>query len=399
MKKSFLLSANIVTLVLLLSACSGGSRTSSHSETPVDTVKFSYAENIRILKFKDYTKVELRNPWDTLKTLHTYILTGRDKDKDKNRNKNKNRNRDRDRDNANTGNLPEGTVVRTPLTSAIVYSSVHNSLLAETGAIESIAGVCDIQYIKHPQIKAMHEKGSIADCGSSMSPDIEKIIDLNADAVLLSPFENSGGYGRIESIGIPIIECADYMETSPLGRAEWMKFYGLLTGKEEEADSLFRKIEQEYLTLKQMTKDVPHRPTVITELKYSSAWYVPGGRSTMARMIDDAGADYIFSYTKESGSVPMSFETVLDKGQKADFWLIKYNQKQDKTYSELKNDYSPYTNFDAWKNKRIFGCNTSYVNFYEETPFHPEALLRDLIIIFHPEIMENEKTRYFTGLK
>ena len=389
MKKSFLLSANIVTLVLLLSACSGGSRTSSHSETPVDTVKFSYAENIRILKFKDYTKVELRNPWDTLKTLHTYILTDRNRDK----------NRDRDRDNANTGNLPEGTIVPTPLTSAIVYSSVHNSLLAETGAISSIAGVCDIQYIKHPQIKAMYEKGSIADCGSSMSPDIEKIIDLNADAVLLSPFENSGGYGRIESIGIPIIECADYMETSPLGRAEWMKFYGLLTGKEEEADSLFRKIEREYLTLKQKTKDVPHRPTVITELKYSSAWYVPGGRSTMARMIDDAGADYIFSYTKESGSVPMSFETVLDKGQKADFWLIKYNQKQDKTYSELKNDYSPYTNFDAWKNKRIFGCNTSYANFYEETPFHPEALLRDLIIIFHPEIMKNEKTRYFTGLK
>ena len=393
MKKSFLLSANIVTLVLLISACGGGSRTSSHSETPVDTVKFSYAENIRILKFKDYTKVELRNPWDTLnyakvelrnpwdtlKTLHTYILT--------------------DRNNAKSSNLPEGTIVRTPLENAIVYSSVHNSLIAEIGGIESIAGVCDIQYIKHPQIKAMYEKGVITDCGSSMSPDIEKIIDLNADAVLLSPFENSGGYGRIESIGVPIIECADYMETSPLGRAEWMKFYGLLTGREQEADSLFRSVENEYLSLKQIAKDVTNRPTVISELKYSSAWYVPGGKSTTAKIIDDAGADYIFSYTTESGSVPMSFETVLDKGQKADFWLIKYNQKQDKTYSELKKDYSPYTNFDAWKNKRIFGCNTSYVNFYEETPFHPEALLRDLIIIFHPEIMKDEKTRYFTGLK
>lgn len=379
MKKSFLLSANIVILVLLISACSGGSRTSSHSETPVDTVIFRYAENIRILKFKNYTKVELRNPWDTLKTLHTYILT--------------------DRNNAKNSNLPEGTIVRTPLENAIVYSSVHNSLIAEIGGIESIAGVCDIQYIKHPQIKAMYEKGVITDCGSSMSPDIEKIIDLNADAVLLSPFENSGGYGRIEGIGVPIIECADYMETSPLGRAEWMKFYGLLTGKEQEADSLFRSIEKEYLSLKQIAKDVTNRPTVISELKYSSAWYVPGGKSTTAKMIDNAGADYIFSYTTESGSVPMSFETVLDKGQKADFWLIKYNQKQDKTYSELKKDYSPYTNFDAWKNKRIFGCNTSYVNFYEETPFHPEALLRDLIIIFHPEIMKDEKTRYFTGLK
>lgn len=379
MKKSFLLSANIVTLVLLLSACGGGSRTSSHSETPVDTVEFRYAENIRILKFKNYAKVELRNPWDTLKTLHTYILT--------------------DRNNAKSSNLPEGTIVRTPLENAIVYSSVHNSLIAEIGGIESIAGVCDIQYIKHTQIKAMYEKGVITDCGSSMSPDIEKIIDLNADAVLLSPFENSGGYGRIESIGVPIIECADYMETSPLGRAEWMKFYGLLTGREQEADSLFRSVENEYLSLKQIAKDVTNRPTVISELKYSSAWYVPGGKSTTAKMIDDAGADYIFSYTTESGSVPMSFETVLDKGQKADFWLIKYNQKQDKTYSELKKDYSPYTNFDAWKNKRIFGCNTSYVNFYEETPFHPEALLSDLIIIFHPEIMKDEKTRYFTGLK
>lgn len=379
MKKPFLLSANIVTLVLLLSACGGGSRTSSHSETPVDIVKFRYAENIRILKFKNYAKVELRNPWDTLKTLHTYILT--------------------DRNNAKSSNLPEGTIVRTPLENAIVYSSVHNSLIAEIGGIESIAGVCDIQYIKHTQIKAMYEKGVITDCGSSMSPDIEKIIDLNADAVLLSPFENSGGYGRIESIGVPIIECADYMETSPLGRAEWMKFYGLLTGREQEADSLFRSVENEYLSLKQIAKDVTNRPTVISELKYSSAWYVPGGKSTTAKMIDDAGADYIFSYTTESGSVPMSFETVLDKGQKADFWLIKYNQKQDKTYSELKKDYSPYTNFDAWKNKRIFGCNTSYVNFYEETPFHPEALLRDLIIIFHPEIMKDEKTRYFTGLK
>lgn len=379
MKKSFLLSANIVILVLLISACSGGSRTSSHSETPVDTVIFRYAENIRILKFKNYAKVELRNPWDTLKTLHTYILT--------------------DRNNAKNSNLPEGTMVRTPLENAIVYSSVHNSLIAEIGGIESIAGVCDIQYIKHPQIKAMYEKGVITDCGSSMSPDIEKIIDLNADAVLLSPFENSGGYGRIESIGVPIIECADYMETSPLGRAEWMKFYGLLTGREQEADSLFRSVENEYLSLKQIAKDVTNRPTVISELKYSSAWYVPGGKSTTAKMIDNAGADYIFSYTTESGSVPMSFETVLDKGQKADFWLIKYNQKQDKTYSELKKDYSPYTNFDAWKNKRIFGCNTSYVNFYEETPFHPEALLRDLIIIFHPEIMKDEKTRYFTGLK
>ena len=372
-----ILSANIVTLVLLLSACGGGSRTSSHIDG-ADTIHFEYASNIKVLKNKDFTQVELRNPWDTLKTLQTYILV----------NKNKHV----------TNNLPKGTVIKTPLRRSVVYSSVHCALLDELDAIESISGVCDLEYINHNRIKELCDNGHIADCGSSMNPDIEKIIDLNADAVLLSPFENSGGYGRIESIGIPIIECADYMETSPLGRAEWIKFYGMLMGKEKEADSLFNNIEEQYQTLKAKTQNVKYRPTVISELKYSSAWYVPGGQSTMARLINDAGANYIFSYTKGSGSIPLSFETVLDKGQKADFWLIKYNQNTDKTYSELENDYSTYKNFDAWKNKRIFGCNTSYVNYYEETPFHPESLLRDLIIVFHPELMNNEATKYFTPI-
>ena len=372
-----ILSANIVTLVLLLSACGGGSRTSSHIDG-ADTIHFEYASNIKVLKNKDFTQVELRNPWDTLKTLQTYILVNKNKPV--------------------TNNLPKGTVIKTPLRRSVVYSSVHCALLDELDAIESISGVCDLEYINHNRIKELCDNGHIADCGSSMNPDIEKIIDLNADAVLLSPFENSGGYGRIESIGIPIIECADYMETSPLGRAEWIKFYGMLMGKEKEADSLFNKIEEQYQTLKAKTQNVEYRPTVISELKYSSAWYVPGGQSTMARLINDAGANYIFSYTKGSGSIPLSFETVLDKGQKADFWLIKYNQNTDKTYSELENDYSPYKNFDAWKNKRIFGCNTSYVNYYEETPFHPESLLRDLIIVFHPELMNNEATKYFTPI-
>lgn len=372
-----ILSANIVTLVLLLSACGGGSRTSSHIDG-ADTIHFEYASNIKVLKNKDFTQVELRNPWDTLKTLQTYILVNKNKPV--------------------TNNLPKGTVIKTPLRRSVVYSSVHCALLDELDAIESISGVCDLEYINHNRIKELCDNGHIADCGSSMNPDIEKIIDLNADAVLLSPFENSGGYGRIESIGIPIIECADYMETSPLGRAEWIKFYGMLMGKEKEADSLFNNIEEQYQTLKAKTQNVEYRPTVISELKYSSAWYVPGGQSTMARLINDAGANYIFSYTKGSGSIPLSFETVLDKGQKADFWLIKYNQNTDKTYSELENYYSPYKNFDAWKNKRIFGCNTSYVNYYEETPFHPESLLRDLIIVFHPELMNNEATKYFTPI-
>ena len=396
--KQTLLSALIVTLVLLSSACGGGSKTSSVNEGVADTLCFRYAENIRVVKHTDFTKVVLRNPWDTLKTLHTYLLV--------------------DKQSTAPSHLPQGTVVRVPLEKSLVYSSVHCSLLNDLKSLTSVAGVCDLAYIRMPEIQQGCQTGSITDCGSSMNPNIEQIIDLAPDAVLLSPFENSGGYGRIEKLGVPIIECADYMETSPLGRAEWMRFFGLLTGKEAVADSLFKEIEKEYVSLKLQAmhqvgisaddSDVnsmvdemvlTKRPTVITELKMGSAWYVPGGKSTVAQLLHDAGARYLFAVNASSGSVPLSFETVFDKGQHADYWLIKYNQQTDKTYAEIAADYAPYKNFDAWQQKHIFGCNTSKVNFYEESPFHPERLLKDLIKLFHPGLLPDYETVYYSPLK
>ena len=119
--------------------------------------------------------------------------------------------------------------------------------------------------------------------GDAMNPDIEKIIDFHPDAILLSPFENGGGYGRIEKLGVPIIECADYMETSPLGRAEWMRFFGLLFGRQQQADSLFYRVRNEYIRLKGLVGKLNRRPTLISELKNGSAWYVPGGADLSVR--------------------------------------------------------------------------------------------------------------------
>ena len=373
----FLLSANIVIMLLLLSACNGKSK-SSFDVSDGDTIDIRYAQNITITSLKDYYVATLRNPWDTTKILHRYILVDKNVDL--------------------PTNIPEGTLVRTPISKAIVYSSVHMSLFNELGAFNSIAGVSDLKYINLENIKEACKKGTIINIGDGMSPDIEKIIDLNPDALLLSPFENSGGYGKVEKLGIPIIECADYMETSALGRAEWMKFYGLLTGKLAQADSIFTLVEQRYQSLSNKALKTKYKPTVFTELKSSSTWYVPGGNSTMAKILYDAGANYIFSNNNSSGSVPLSFESVFEKGEKADFWIIKYNQVKDKTYKELKDDYSPYSNFGAFKNRNIYGCNTKDIPFYEESPFHPELLLADLIKIFHPEIAEDYELKYFSKL-
>ena len=376
--KKILLSAYIVTWVLLLSACGGGSKTSS-LQAEGDTIRMKYSSLLQIVKHADYTVVTIRNPWDTLKVLHTYLLADREKPLPE--------------------HLPEGTIVRTPLQKSVIYSSVHCSLWSELDELKGIGGVCGLEYIKLPQIQEGCRNGSIVNVGNSMNPDIERIIDLRPDAILLSPFENSGGYGRVGKLNIPIIECADYMETSALGRAEWMRLYGLLLGKEAQADSLFAGIEKEYLTLTQQVKSQNlKRPTVISEMKNSSAWYIPGGNSTMGRLYQDAGADYVFAYLSNSGSVPLAFETVFDRGGNADIWLIKYNQPQDKTYSELERDYAPYARFKAFQDRKVYGCNTNHVPFYEESPFHPELLLKDLIKIFHPELLPDYDFKYFSNL-
>lgn len=163
---------------LLLSACSGRGKALPAS-TEGDTLSLRYAENLMLVDYPGYTVATLRNPWDTLKTLHTYILVPKSNDL--------------------PDNLPAGTVVRTPLTKAVVYSSVHCGLLHELGAGNAIGGVCDLKYIKLPELHKAVNQGRIADCGDGMNPDMERIIDLHPDAILLSPFENSGGYGRVEN--------------------------------------------------------------------------------------------------------------------------------------------------------------------------------------------------------
>lgn len=363
--------------VLLLSACGGKSSTASGS-TQGDTIPLHHSSNLSLIDYEDYIVAQLRNPWDTAKILHTYVLV--------------------DKDQPLPQELPQGTLVRTPLSKAVIYSSVHCSLLKDFGALNSIGGVCDLKYIKLAEIEEGCRNGTIADVGDGMNPNIEKIIDLHPDAILLSPFENSGGYGRVEKLNVPIIECADYMETSSLGRAEWMRFYGLLFGKKTEADAMFAAVERNYKDLQELVKPISFAPSVMCDLKTSSTWYTPGGNSTIAKLYSDAGANYIFREDTHSGSLPYPFEVIFEKGQQTDFWLIRYNQPVDKTYGELEKEFAPYAGFRAFKERNIYGCNTNRVPFYEETPFHPDWLLKDLIKIFHPSLLEGYELRYYNKL-
>ena len=375
--KRLLVSANIGLIVLLLSACGGGSKTSSVSLNE-EIIPLKYAENLLMMKGEGYTRVQLRNPWDTTSVLSTYILIDKDSDMPK--------------------HLPEGTLVRTPLSKALVYTAVHCNLIKELGIVQSIGGICELQYIKVPEIIEGCKNGTIVNAGEGTNPDIEKIIDLHPDALMLSPYENSGGHGQVEKLKVPIIECADYIETSALGSAEWIRFYCMLFGQLYKADSIFAEVEKNYNELKELAQLQTSKPKLLCELKSGSAWYVPGGRSTTGRLYHDAGAEYAFNHYPNSGAVPLSFETVFDKAQDADIWLMKYNHATDKTLTSMREDYGPYAQFKAFKQKQVYGCNTAYKEYYEDFPFHPDKVLKDLIKIFHPTLLPDYELKYFDKL-
>ena len=354
-------------------ACTpSGKQTSSKEALSSDSIQ--YAQGFTVQRFDTYIMVEVRDPWDSTRLLQRYLLVDRTK--------------------SVPGGLPKGTIVKVPVKDIVIYTSVHAAIIDQLHETDKVIGVCEPRYMDTPAIQEGIQAGRIADLGEATSPNIEKMIEIGAELVIASPFQNSS-YGPVEKIGIPIIEGADYMEAFPLGRTEWIRFYGLLFGKEEMADSIFKETEQAYLSLKDLTANIDNRPTVLSEKKFGSSWYVPSGDSYMAHLIEDAGADYMFKDLPGAGSTPLAFETVFDKAIHADIWLVKYNQSSEMTYKDLRSEYTPYENFDAFKKKRIYTCNTGAVPYYEEFPIHPEYLLKDLIWIFHPELVFGYSPRYF----
>lgn len=391
-------------VVLLVVACQGGKTASGEGG---DTLQMKYAELLTIVKHNDgaYTEAIIENPWKKGTTLHKYILVPKGKEGDET----VARLKDDIRENATLQMGSHCDIVRTPLESNVVFTAPHCQLMYELGCKNAITGVCDKDYINIPDIKERVKlsdgKAStsdtdkvIIDCGSSMQPDIERIIALKPEGLLISPFENSGGYGKLDKLHIPIIETADYMETSPLGRAEWMKFYGLLFKSEERSDSLFSSIEKEYLALKAEAAKLPQGLSILTERKMGSVWYVPGGKSTMGILLKDANAKYIFADDTHSGSLAYGPERILSKGTQVDVWAFKYFGGKALSKNDLLAEYEGYKALKTFNQNSIYQVDTSTQPYFELTSFHPEILLREFIILAHPKATQFGKLRFYQHL-
>lgn len=371
-----------------LLSCQGG-KTAAGMEEGGDTLQMKYAQLLTIVSHDEqgYTEVKVHNPWKEGTELHRYILVPKGKEGDATMAKLAGQAHGEGKAAATLGVKTD--TVRTPLESNLVFTAPHCQLLTELGCQNAITGVCDKDYINIPDIKSRAQADAkvahpIMDCGSSMQPDIERIIALHPEALLISPFENNGGYGKLDKLRIPIIETADYMETSPLGRAEWIKLYGLLLGS-SKADSLFSAIEKEYLQLKAEAAKLPLGLSILTERKTGNVWYVPGGKSTMGILLRDAHAKYIFADDQHSGSLSMSPEQIIAKGNQVDVWAFKYFGGNALTKQDLLAEYQGYQALKAFQTGTVYETDTSCEPYFELTSFHPEILLREFIILSHPE--------------
>ena len=358
-----------LSFVFLLLSC--GESGQQHVEG--DVVPMHSSSLLTIVECDGYTVVDIADPWSD-DVLQRYLLVP---------SKNK-----------LPENLPDGVLLRTPLENVILFSGVHAGLLDELGINDAVRGVCDAQYIYSDAIYAGLAAGVVANCGSSLNVDTEAVMQVSPDALFVLPYEN-GGFGKLETLGFPFVLCADYMESSPLGCAEWMRFYGRLFGLDAKCDSLFMAVCDEYETLCSAVEGAEIRPKLMCELKSSSAWYIPCGESTMGRMYADAGADYLFSACEGRGSQPLSYEVVLDKAADADVWLFKYNSDIDRTYESLLADFAGYSHFKPFKQRNIYACNTRYRHLFEETAFHPERLLKELVALFHPGLFPDYTLQYY----
>lgn len=369
----------IFALFPLLTSCNGGGRYSSDSGNPSIT---SYAGNLKIQEIDErYSLVSLRNPWDTTKVLAKYALV--------------------DRSSEIPADIPDDAVVlRVPIGKSVIFSGVHASLITELGARKAVSGICDAEFVSDPIIRDAVSNGSIMDCGNSSLPIIEKIIKLDPEILLVSPFENSAESGGIRKVGVPVVLAADYMEETPLGRAEWMRFYGRLFGQGDTADSLFNDIVTQYEEIKKRNSEFKTRPTVLFDKIYSGVWSVPTAASSTGHFIVDAGGINPFGNISGAGSAQLSPEKVLSVARDADIWLIRYYDPPILSRQVLAKENAIYSRFKAFSpGGRIYGVNTLEKHVFEDASFHPHLILRELSSLLHPDSDSSYKPLYYSPIE
>ena len=253
------------------------------------------------------------------------------------------------------------------------------------------------RHLFNQEVKERIKSGKINKIGIEGNFDREVVMAIEPDIILISPFKR-GGYDDLKDVDIPLIPHLGYKENSPLGQAEWIKFIGLLLGKESEANKVFAELRDEYNKWKAIAEQATPRPTVFSGDLKSGTWYAVGGKSFLAQLFRDAGADYFLKDDPNTGGVTLDFETIYSKAAEVDYWRILSSFDGEFTYGALQAQDERYKDFKAFKEKGVIHCNLSTTPYYESAIIHPDLLLKDFIKVFHPELLPEYTPTYYHRL-
>lgn len=293
--------------------------------------------------------------------------------------------------------------IATPIEHVASLGSVYSTMLCKMGLRQHIVAVENVDYYNNPYIVEQVKLGRIQELSKGPEIDAERTIALHPDLIFTFGMGNaaSDAGSKITQAGIPVAVSIDHLEETPLARAEWIRFYGAFFGKDQLADSLFNATDGHYRQLLALTDTVKHKPTVLTEMKYGDAWYVPGGDSYVAHLLKDAGAEYLWKDEHRTGSLPLSFEAVLLKARNCDFWLNLFmvnSKKELLAYDERYGLFNAFKKGHLYNNNRLQNSK-GYSEYWETGICSPDELLADLISIFHPNLLPRHQPTYYKPIE
>ncbi len=377
---------NLFLLLLLLHfGCKDVQKGQFPTQTAVEEVSITHANGFTIEKSRDLTLIKITSPWPDAESVFTYALIPKDKLAAMTLNKE-----------------AYDAIVAVPIDNIVVTSTTHIPALEALGVLNKLSGFPDTQYISSEEARKRIDNGAIKELGNNESLNTEMVIALNPELVVgFGINAQNKAYETISRSNIPVVYNGDWTENTPLGKAEWIKFFAPFFQKEKEAASIFKDIETAYSAAEEIAKKATSVPTVMSGAMYKDVWYLPGGNSWAAQFIKDANANYLWQGTPETGSHSLSWESVLQKAELADFWVAP---AQFTAYKDMKDASLHYPQFKPFKERRIYTFAntlgaTGGLLYYELAPQRPDLVLKDLIHIFHPELLPEHQPFFFKPLE
>ena len=346
-------------------------------------VVMKYSKRVSISYHGYYKVIKLNNPWPNSKINFEFILM-----------------QCGSKTPPSFKNLP---VIKIPVNNVAALSTTQIAFLDKLGLADKITGISKTSWVNSKTVIENYKRGNVAQLGMGTDLNLEKLLQIKPEIIFLDGVDNSviSAIKNIKRTKVKTVIVSDYMEESPLGRSEWIKFFSAFFNLEKKANKFFLPIEKQYLELEKIITKTSYKPTVLTGAEYDGLWFLPGGKSFMATFIKDAGAKYIFDDNLNLASVNLSFEWIYSKANNADFWINTDNWQN--LNDAIKAD-KRHRLFKAFKNKNIFNNNAKLNpfagnDFWESAIISPHLILKDLIKIFHPKTLKNHELVWYHQLK